>query len=631
MTETTALVTGPAPGANLSGLNEHGDAADDAKPLGTDALRAAAIFSHDMVLQRHRPIPVFGTGRTGADVHVRLIAEEPGETPAETVAVVGEATAMVSTHGDWLALLPATEAGGPYRLEISSPDAGVTLTYRRVVVGEVWLAGGQSNMELELHSSAGADAAIAASTDPLLRFYNTPKTGAVSEELERHAHWQVTGPDTSGSMSAIGYYFARKLRAELGPDVPVGIVDCYIGGTSITAWMSRSSVERCKAGRDYLERFDAAIAGKTDEQFQTETDAWQTKFDQWNHDIEAARKADPDVAWEKLTAQYGECPWPPPETPTSQWRPTGAYGTMVERVAPYGVAGFLWYQGESDEGCPESYRHLLGMLIDEWRGLWTVPSTVGTDSTGDAVGNAAGTGSAGGTDDAVDEPLPFLIVQLPQWIDKATAASGNDPLRWPLIREAQQDAAHTIANVSMITLIDCGEFDNLHPTDKRTPGERLADRALRDVYGRGDVAVDGPEVASAAVRVADGDASDGGDGAGAGATVTLRYVHATGLHFDGTVPGTFGHDVAATSAATNAADTHGRFHRDATESGFKLAGEDGDFHPAEATIDGAHGTITVRAEQVSRPTQVRYAWHSWGPAPLFNGDGLPAPPFRHAL
>ncbi|KFI56678.1 sialate O-acetylesterase [Bifidobacterium callitrichos] len=630
MTETTVLVTGPAPGANLSGLNDHGDAANDAKPLGTDALRAAAIFSHDMVLQRRRPIPVFGTGKPGIDVRVRLTEEEPGESAATDVAgtaavCVAEATSVVNAHGDWLALLPAVEASGPYRLEITSSGDHVTLVYRRVVVGEVWLAGGQSNMELELHSSAGADAAIAASTDPLLRFYNTPKTGVVSEELERHARWQVAGPDTSGSMSAIGYYFARKLRAELGPNVPVGIVDCYIGGTSITAWMSRSSVEQCKAGRDYLERFDAAIAGKTDEQFRAETEEWQTKFDQWNHDIDTARKADPGVAWEKLTAQYGECPWPPPETPTSQWRPTGAYGTMVERVAPYGIAGFLWYQGESDEGCPESYRHLLGMLIDEWRGLWTVPGA-GSDA-----------GSANG------KPLPFLIVQLPQWIDKATAEAGNDPLRWPLIREAQQDAARTIADVSMITLIDCGEFDNLHPTDKRTPGERLADCALHDVYDRGDIAVDGPEVTSVVVHAAaetdDASGSAAHDGKGEGAAVTLHYGHAAGLHFDGTVPGTFRHDIAITApAASNTAevgadmgDTCSRFHRDAAESGFELAGTDGDFHPAEATIDAEHGTVTVRTEQGDRPTQVRYAWRSWGPAPLFNGDALPAPPFRHTL
>ena len=626
MTETTALVTGPAPGANISGLNEHSVAASPchAKPLGTDALRVAAIFSHDMVMQRHRPIPVFGTGKPGVCVRVRLIAEKSGEMAAAVavpVTVIAESTAAVDAHGDWLALLPAMDAGGPYRLEVNSPDTDVTLIYHRVAVGEVWLAGGQSNMELELHSSADADSVIAASADPLLRFYNTPKTGTVSEELERHARWQVAGPDTSGSMSAIGYYFARKLRAELGPDVPVGIVDCYIGGTSITAWMSRSSVEQCKAGRDYLDRFDAAIAGKTDDEFKAETEAWQTKFDRWNHDIETARKADPGVAWEKLTAQYGECPWPPPETPTSQWRPTGAYGTMVKRVAPYGIAGFLWYQGESDEGCPESYRHLLGLLIDEWRGLWTV------EATGDAgvKTGTSGFASAGNTDDG--EALPFLVVQLPQWIDKATAASGTDPLRWPRIREAQQDAARTIAEVYMITLIDCGEFDNLHPTDKRTPGERLADCALHNVYGRDDIMVDGPEVIDTVVT-----------SSATGVSVTLRYDHARGLHFNGTVPGTYtqvddmtvsdmGGDTTD-AIASAAVDTVRRFHRTAAESGFELAGVDGGFHPAEATIDTERGTITVTTIEVDHPAQVRYGWYSWGPAPLFNGDGLPAAPFQ---
>ncbi|RSX51365.1 9-O-acetylesterase [Bifidobacterium goeldii] len=627
--ETTPIVTGPAPGANLSGLAGATTNTSANKPLGKQGLRPAAIFSHDMVLQRGRPIPVFGTGEPGRAVIVTLTADSAGEllrlhtdtpadthatdTPASTHASPTPATSSaasadsVSAHGtidhngNWLITLPALEAGGPYTLTVSD-RSNITLKYLRVYVGEVWLAGGQSNMELELRSSAGADATIAASADPLLRFYNTPKSGVIDREAEDHAIWQVSGPETSGTMSAVAYYFARRLRAQLGPDVPVGIVDCYIGGTSITAWMSRAALETCEAGRGYLERFDASIAGKTDEQFEAETTAWKTKFDAWNHSIDAARKAEPDISWDTLNARYGECPWPPPETPTSQYRPTGPFGTMVERVAPYGIAGFLWYQGETDETYCESYRELLELMIAEWRGLWATPTRTAISPSAQATASIATSDNTA--------PLPFLIVQLPQWIDKNTASAHADPLRWPVIREAQWDAARTIANVFAITTIDCGEFDNLHPLDKRTPGERLADCALHNVYGRSDITADGPEVISTST-------SDG--------IVTLQFAHASGLHFDGTLPGTYRH----TSNVANTEECAESLHRLAAASGFEMAGTDGVFHSVEAAIHNE--SITLRSSNIAHPTAVRYAWRSWGIAPLFNGDGLPAPPFHIAL
>lgn len=647
--KTPVTVTGPAPGTNASGLATNGAEAVHGinKPLGTARLRPAAIFSHDMVLQRRRPIPVFGTGEPGRTVVVTLRAgtanashdaitlctntpaggpTQPSDdipTPAKATAtsapgpassVLGDATdapashsrgnqanestvasptsaappistsdavsafGTIDDHGNWSVDLPALEAGGPYELTISD-HSGITLKYLNVYVGEVWLAGGQSNMEVELRNSDHADEAVAASADPLLRFYNTPKSGVIDTDLEDQSIWQVCGPKTSGCMSAVAYYFARKLRAELGSNVPVGIVDCYIGGTSITAWMSRETLETSEAGRGYLKRFNDEIAGKTDEQFAAETVAWQTKFDAWNTAIGKAREAEPDITWDTLNARYGECPWPPPTTPTSQYRPTGPFGTMVERVAPYSIAGFLWYQGESDETYCDSYRELLDMLIDEWRGLWH------------------------------DEALPFLIVQLPQWIAKSAAEANADPMYWPVIRAAQWDVAHAIARVYAITTIDCGEFDNLHPTDKRTPGERLADCALHHVYGRTDIAADGPTLASCMVQAtADDDRR----------TVTLRFDHANGLHFDGTVPGTYG------------ANDNDPSRRSAADSGFEIAGVDGIFRPAEAVIidqDHAAASVMVRSAEVARPTVVRYAWRSWGPAPLFGGNGLPAAPF----
>ncbi|MCH9275964.1 sialate O-acetylesterase [Bifidobacterium amazonense] len=661
-TANTTITTGPAPGSDIRTSASHATTADRTT---YGELHVAAVFSDHMVLQRDRQIPVFGTAPTGATVRVELLAANGDIVRGEDVTVGcadcgTDDAAAISSEDRWLVELPAMSAGGPYTLQVSLTmvsretlhgTAPRTITFADVHIGEVWLAGGQSNMELELRNSNHADEAVAASGDPLLRFYNTPKTGVIDPALEAQSGWCACTPATSGTMSAVAYYFARRLRAELGPGVPVGIIDCYIGGTSITAWMSRRTLETCAAGRGYLERFQSAIAGKTDEQFAAETHAWQTRFDTWNAQIGAARTAEPDITWDTLNARYGECPWPPPVTPTSQYRPTGPYGTMIERVAPYGLAGFLWYQGEEDEVHCDSYRELLGLMIDEWRGLWNAGHcNAGRHDTSHCNTGPTGIRTTGTQPGDIRSreiaPLPFLIVQLPQWIDKNTAAAHADPLHWPVIREAQWDAMRTIANVFTITTIDCGEFDNIHPTDKRTPGERLADCALRNVYGLDDIATDGPELADveftnrvfpnagrtvggakAGSATTDSMPADdttvgnttvnGATADGTVAVVTLRFDHANGLRFDGTTPGTRG------SAGNDPV------YRNATESGFELAGVDGVWHDVDAMVHG--GTVMLRSGAVNDPVAVRYAWRSWGPAPLFNSRDLPAPPFRLAL
>lgn len=577
--------TGPAPGSEMT----H-DAADVRPHRNTcGALSMPAIFGDGMVLQRDRPIALFGTsctsdmshtsntGNTSDSVVTMRLIDAHGTVAATASASVDPPT------GRWFAQLPSLPASGPYDLLVESGED--RLRFTDVYVGVVWLAGGQSNMEVELRNSDDAEQAIAQCADPLLRFRNVPKTGVVDETAENDAVWQPSSPQTSGVMSAIAYYFARRLRAELGPDIAVGVVDCYIGGTSITCWMSREILEGCAAGRGYLERYDQAVAGKSSEELHAAADTWQREFDAWNAAIAAAQQADPDITWDTLNAQYGSCPWPPPVTPFSQWHICGAYEAMIQRIAPYTIEGVLWYQGEEDEPYCESYRELLGLMIGQWRGLWH------------------------------DAGLPFLLAQLPQWIDGKVDKTSGDPMLWPTIRTAQWDAAHTIGDVHAVCLMDCGEYDNIHPTDKRTPGERLADCALRRVYGRADVTDCGPETLEARLT------GDGG--------VTIRFDHASGLRFDGTDP-TSRRDEARRRRENASGPT-----REAGVSGFELAGPDGVFHPASATIEaanpdtGAHTVATVRvaAHDVPEPVMVRYAWRSWGPAPLFNASGLPAAPF----
>ncbi len=590
-------VTGPAPGSELTA---EADEVEERSSAGV--LHVAAIFASHMVLQRNKPNAVFGAldaDCAGMEV-VAQIRDFDGSMVAQAHAYASKD--LKDGLSPWRVMLPAQPEGGPYTLRVTAGND--FLEFEDVLIGEVWLAGGQSNMELELRNSENAEAALENCADPLLRFYNVPKTGVINRNAENAASWQDSSPENSGVMSAVAYYFAHKLRSELDPDLPIGIVDCYIGGTSITCWMSEDALNSSEAGRGYLTRYERAIAGKTQEQFKLETDEWQTRFDAWNANIAAAKEADPDVTWDTLNEQYGACPWPPPVTPTSQYRPTGPFHAMLERIAPYSLAGFLWYQGEEDEQYSGSYRELLGMLIGEWRAHLERKS---------AVPHRAAS--------AMDR--------------RKTAGGPNDPMRWPVLREAQWDAAQSIDNVYAICTIDCGEYDNIHPAgqahSRRTPCQLRAAANLRHVPHSG-VRPDGaglplrPERPRTAVLPLC-------------ARFAFRRHHARRRRrpwLRWPVP---------------------PLVRSPEHSGFELAGADGVFHPATAAIfvdcdiddlvnsrvnvvdynatefgipvnSRSIGTITLASPDVPEPMSMRYAWRSWGPAPLFNNDGLPAQPFR---
>lgn len=570
-----AAATGPAPGSSVG--RGARDAARASRRTASHSLRVAAVFSDGMVLQRGRDVAVFGTAPTGSRIDVEIGRAAPGPAGGAFVGV-GHGHATAGADGTWSATLPPMPAGGPYALRVTGADG--RLDYHDVYVGEVWLAGGQSNMELELRNSLRPSEAIAASRDPLLRFYDTPKAGEVDPAAEDASCWRSAAPDTVGTMSAVAYYAARRLRAALGSGVPVGIIDCYVGGTSVTCWMSEETLLRSHAGRGYLDRYHAQIAGRTDAACRAAFAAWQAASDAWNGKVAAARAADPDITQAELDARLGACPWPPPMTPFSQFRPTGPYGAMLRRIAPYTIRGCMWYQGEEDEAHSDGYRRLLGDMIGEWRGLWR------------------------------DRDLPFLLVQLPRWSER-TADGATAPNHWPAIREAQRDASATIPGVHLVPIIDCGEYDNIHPLDKRTVGERLAATALRTVYGREGYAVDGPVCVGAEAR------PEG--------RVVLRFDHDAGLHF-----GHYNGDSLGTDVAVPLGEPTGDpALRRACDSGFEIAGDDGLWVPAAARVtdDG----VTLDAPGAPAPKTVRYAWSPWGPAPLFNDVGgvrLPAAPFR---
>jgi sialate O-acetylesterase len=645
-----------------------------------------------MVLQRGKPIALFGTGTPGRTVAATLSSSvDGGPIRLSRTSTTDSASAIgtIGDNGSWLVTLPPLHAGGPYSLTISD-DSGVKLRYLNVMVGEVWIASGQSNMEFELHNDSNAKSTIAGSADPLLRFFNVPKCGIVDDDLiraENSSTWRICTPDSCGTMSAVAYYFARKLRRDLTEDIPVGIVDCYIGGTSITCWISERMLVGTKVGRGYLARYRRQIEGKTDADCRAEADAWQHRFDAWNTAIAAAQAINPDITWGTLNDRYGECPWPPPTTPFSQYHVTGAFNAMISRLAPYSARGVLWYQGEEDERHYAEYRELLGCLIHEWRLLWKARSTDDFSDTYDttvsdtnavnanasdanADANTYGTGANAVTAPTGVMPderfygMPFIIVQLPRWIDQREYEAGIDHLRWPHLREAQADAAHTITGVHLEVTFDTGEFNNIHPTNKRPVGERAALQAEAHVYGL-PVASDGP--------VFDSLRQDRGDSP---ASLRIRFRNADGLHFghwDGddvpchrqSTTGTISEETASITALAvgappasgdadpgllhekpvptldhcadrhivdqhsvdqHSVDQHSVDHRDASVSGFEIAGPDDVYRRANARIDG--DAVVLSATEVPDPRAARYGWFSWGPAPLRNGSGLPAEPFR---
>jgi sialate O-acetylesterase len=504
--------------------------------MDTPCLKTAPIFSNNMVLQRDKDVPVWGTGINGRtvnlifmDIHLKTIIHD----------------------GQWEFTLPPRPAGVTGTLEIF--DEEIRLRFDNVVFGDVWLAGGQSNMELSLRDCSNGTAELAASSNPNIRFYQVIKQPMVDDTLiclEQDNHWHVCGPDTAGDLSAVAYFYSRKLNADLG--VPIGIINCNWGGTSISAWMDEKQLRKSVAGRKYIDDYTALINGKTDEEYDAQMKDYLETVGIREEKVQNRRTIEPDVTLEALNLEYGEYPWPPPVGTKSPLRPSNLYHSMVCRAAPYCIKGFLYYQGESDEDRAMDYDQMMYYLIDQWRTDWK------------------------------DDELPFLFVQLPMYASKAEFEEGLTCKDWPLLRENQYKVSRIIAHTGMAVIIDCGEFNNIHPLNKQTVGFRLALQALKKIYGLGNDEADGPVFARAISE---------------GKAIRVYFSH-----------------------AEKGLEAHGPLE------GFDIAGSDGIFYPASAQIEGS--TVLVYSAVVPNPERVRYCWIKYGPTPLFGKNGLPAMPFR---
>ena len=501
------------------------------------AFKAAPVFSDNMVLQHGKPVPVWGTGAEGDVVGVIW---EGGKTSVKAQTSV--------RGGRWSLSLPPLAAG--MRGELVITNETDEIRFGNVVTGDVWFAGGQSNMELELINCQGGEAELAACANPAIRFYQVVKRAVVDDEYLREeaaGKWQECSPQTAAMLSAVAFFFARKINADLG--IPIGIINCSWGGTSISAWMSREQLLKSRAGQKFIDDYAAKVGGKSTAQYNAEMDEYFAQWREWDECVRARREKEPGVSWETLNKECGQCPWPQPAGNTSPYRPANLHTSRIIRAAPFALRGFLYYQGEEDEFRAADYREMMYYLVDQWRSDW-------------------------------GEHLPFLFVQLPMFASCEEMEAGP-PKHWCVLRESQYLASLDIANTGMAVIIDCGEFDNIHPLDKQTVGFRLALQALKKVYGAG-VDADGPVFARAEAE---------------GSSLRLYFDNAgRGLEFRG------------------------------GGGGFEIAGEEGPYFPAQAAIDGSG--VIIRSDKVDRPKRARYAWTKFGPAPLYAGNGLPAMPFR---
>jgi sialate O-acetylesterase len=611
------------------------------------------MFSDHMVLQRGKTNAIWGWTEPGRNVRVEIAGEW--------------ATAVAGADGRWQAFVPAPPAGGPYTLRVSGPE---TVELKDILVGDVWLCGGQSNMELPLSRTRNGDAGIREANHPHIRLFTVKAQPAYAPAKLVQGAWRVCSPEAiteHGGFSAVAYYFGLKIRSET--NIPIGLIQDCIGGTPAESWTSAGALRP-------LKDFDAAL---------TEIERLRTRggpqygnyISHWYDEFDIGQKGDAwfapgldDHDWKPVTISDGFRELGVPETPavtyfrrilvlpealpagaariflgvvermdtvqingrwvgasawvenprkytidagllrpgTNQiavrvfktkadggfkskpedlklvlgdgteiplaggWKgkvsvdarpphplplgfenwptmPAVLYNGMIAPIAPFGISGAIWYQGESNVGRAAQYRTLLPAMIADWRR---------TFAQGD---------------------FPFYIVSLAAYLERRNLP-GDDA--WAELREAQALTVATVTNTGLAVAIDVGDAVDIHPIDKQAVGDRLALCALANYYGC-QVPCSGP---------------------------------------------TFDHAVQdAGSLKLYFKNTKGKLVvKSDTLGEFSIAGEDRKWFWAEARVEG--DAVIVSSPHVARPKHARYAWQANPVATLFNGAGLPAVPFR---
>lgn len=379
-------------------------------------LSLPAVFSDHAVLQRDKPIHVWGEAGARQRVTVRFHEQTLNSTADE--------------NGQWQLWLRPETAGGPYTLEVQAEDVAKTIQRSDILVGDVWIASGQSNMEFPLAGFTSAPLAngeheIAEANQPKLRLLLQPRRTSAVVLSGSDAQWTLCTPETAKSFSAVAYFFGREISEH--EHVPVGLIDATWGGTPADAWMSNDAIAYYNLTS--VMRNGARVA-----------------LDQGRADALRAQYSADDAA----DKAAGRVVNPHPRIPgdhAGSWAPATLFNAMIAPYTAFTLKGAIWYQGETDanpEGAP-NYERVFSALIQDWRRQWAQGS------------------------------LPFFFVQI--------SSFGHGDPGWGGLRDAQRRVADELKDTGMAVTLDIGLSDNVHPPDKQTVGHRLALLARDVAYG----------------------------------------------------------------------------------------------------------------------------------------------------
>ncbi len=399
--------------------------------VGWCDIRLPAVFGDHMVLQREAPVPVWGWADEGEVV---------------TVSVAGQTkSATAGADGRWMVKLDPLKPGGdPVELTVVGKN---TRTLKDVLVGEVWIGSGQSNMEWHVEKAADAEKEIAAAKWPAIRLFTAEKTVADEPKDDVKGTWAACSPETIPAFSAVLYYFGRELHRTL--DVPVGLIHSSWGGTPAESWTTKETLAANPDLRPVQERW-----AKRMEEYPAARAVWD----------EAVGKHKAAVAQAKADKKP-EPPGPgwPPMGPDHPHQPSCLWNGMIHPLVPFAIRGVIWYQGENNADRAFQYRTLFPAMIQDWRKAW-------------GAGN-----------------FPFLFVQLAAFHDpKPEPADAT----WAELREAQTMTL-ALPATGQASAIDIGDPKDIHPKNKQEVGRRLAIIALKNAYGKMDVVWSGPMFESA--------------------------------------------------------------------------------------------------------------------------------------
>jgi sialate O-acetylesterase len=384
-------------------------------------IKLPALIGDNMVLQQGRPVAIWGSADVGEQVTVSM-----GEQ---------KQTATADANGQWKVQLEPLKKGGPFEMIVAGKN---TVTLHNVLVGEVWVCSGQSNMEFALwnHGVFGGakdfEQEVAAANYPMIHLFIVKKAVAGKPQTDVQGQWVVTSPETAGSFSAVGYFFGRDLYRAM--KFPVGLIDTTWGGTEAEAWTS-----------------DVALDADLD--LKVAADSWRQRIADFPHALEQYEQSLQD--WEKSAEEAessGKVAVPIPSLPrdprSNPWRDAGLWNGMVAPLTPYAIAGTIWYQGESNASFAYQYRKVFSTMIEQWRTSW---------EQGD---------------------FPFLFVQLASF-----TVGGESNNTWAVLRESQEKTL-ALPKTGMAVAIDIGESHDIHPKNKQEVGRRLALAAEGVAYGR---------------------------------------------------------------------------------------------------------------------------------------------------